>query len=189
MENKPVKSQLDPQQWIEAAIDVLAQDGVSGIRVELLAKRCGVTKGSFYWHFRDRQALLDGMLEFWRQGRLRDIERITAVSAEAATDQLGHIIDVYGSSRNRKGMAIELAVRDWARHDAAARATLDAVDAVRLACTATLFRAAGRGADEAASRSLLLYAYVFGLGMMDSERDTPRPAETRSFIANLITGG
>jgi len=62
------------------------------------------------------------------------------------------------------------------------------VDSVRLECAAALFRAAGCDADEATNRSLLLYAYVFGLGMMDVPRDTARPAAARQFIANLITG-
>ena len=45
----------------------------------MLAKRCGVTKGSFYWHFRDRQDLLQAILEHWRLGRIRDIEKVTTV--------------------------------------------------------------------------------------------------------------
>ncbi|MCP2937231.1 hypothetical protein NK983_31520, partial [Salmonella enterica subsp. enterica serovar Typhimurium] len=80
--------------------------------------------------------------------------------------QLQHVIDTYSLARNRRGMQIELALRDWARHDEAARAAVDAVDSVRLECAAALFRAAGCDADEATNRSLLLYAYVFGLGMM-----------------------
>lgn len=183
------RPQTDRETWVRAAMQTLADAGLDGVKVETLARQLGVTKGSFYWHFKDRRALLEAMLEHWRDGRIEDIRGRTQAAPGQEIAQLLHVIDTYSLVRNRRGMQVELAVRDWARHDAAARATLDAVDAVRLACTATLFRAAGRGADEAASRSLLLYAYVFGLGMMDSERDTPRPAETRSFIANLITGG
>ncbi len=165
----PAKPQLAPQQWLEAAVEVLAKEGISGVRVEVLAKQCGVTKGSFYWHFRDRQALLDAILEFWRQGRLRDIERITTLGETPVTDQLGHIIDVYGASRNRKGMAIELAIRDWARHDPQAAAVVESVDLYRLECTRKLFVASGLSEVDAKSRSLLLYACVFGLSLMQFE--------------------
>lgn len=158
--------QLDPERWIEAAIDVLAREGVSGLRVELLAKRCGVTKGSFYWHFKDRQALIDAVLEFWKEGRIRDIEKTTTVAPGKERDQLHYVIEVYGASRNRKGMAIELAVRDWARHDAQAAAIVEAVDLYRLECTQKLFVTAGMSNAEAKSRSLLLYACVFGLSLM-----------------------
>jgi len=135
MENTPVKSldksastrtrsrastartQLDPERWIDVAIDVLAKEGVTGLRIEVLAKRCGVTKGSFYWHFKDRQALLEAVLEHWKAGRIRDIEKTTAVTPGGEREQLLFAIDLYGANRNRKGMSIELAVRDWARHD------------------------------------------------------------------------
>lgn len=184
MENKAVKSptsisaakprskaatprtQLDPERWVDAAIDVLAKEGVSGLRVEVIAKRCGVTKGSFYWHFKDRQALLDGVLERWKEGRIRDIEKTTAVQPGQERDQLQYAIEVYGASRNRKGMSIELAVRDWARHDAQAAKIVEEVDLYRLECTRRLFVAAGMSDAEAKSRSLLLYACVFGLSLM-----------------------
>ena len=111
------RTQLDRNNWVEAAIDVLAKEGVTGLRVEVLAKRCGVTKGSFYWHFKDRQDLLEAVLEDWKEGRIRDIEKTTNVAPGQEREQLHYAIEVYGASRNRKGMSIELAVRDWARHD------------------------------------------------------------------------
>lgn len=160
------RTQLDRNDWIEAAIDVLAKEGMGGLRVEVLAKTCGVTKGSFYWHFKDRQDLLAAVLERWREGRIRDIEKTTAVSPGKEKDQLHYAIEVYGASRNRKGMSIELAVRDWARHDSQAAAIVEAVDLYRLECTRKLFVATGMTDSEAKARSLLLYACVFGLSLM-----------------------
>ncbi len=160
------RTQLDPERWVEVATDVLAKEGVTGMRVEVLAKRCGVTKGSFYWHFKDRQALLDAVLAHWKQGRIRDIEKTTAVQPGSEQEQLNYAIEVYGASRNRKGMAIELAVRDWARHDPGAAAVVESVDLYRLECTRKLFVGAGMSDAEAKSRSLLLYACVFGLSLM-----------------------
>ena len=68
--------QLDRENWIESATDVLAREGLGGLRIEVLAKRCGVTKGSFYWHFKDRQDLLTAILEHWQEGRIRDLSLI-----------------------------------------------------------------------------------------------------------------
>lgn len=184
MENKPVKpsaesvpagtsrrakaarTQLDPDRWVETAIDVLAREGISGLRVEVVAKRCDVTKGSFYWHFKNRQALLDAILERWKAGRIVDIEKTTAAARGNEREQLHYAIEVYGASRNQKGMSIELAVRDWARHDIRAAAVVESVDLYRLECTRKLFVAAGMSDAEAKSRSLLLYACVFGLSLM-----------------------
>lgn len=181
--------QLDPQRWVETAIDLLAREGLSGLRVEVLAKHCGVTKGSFYWHFKDRRALLDAVLDYWREGRIRDIEKTTAlVDVRKAREQLQYVIDVYGASRNRRGMAIELAMRDWARRDAQAAAVVEAVDLYRLECTRRLFVASGLSDAEAKSRSVLLYACVFGLSMMHYSRfDNELPA-LRQRISERIVG-
>jgi AcrR family transcriptional regulator len=160
------RTQLDRIDWVENANDVLAREGVSGLRVEVLAKRCGVTKGSFYWHFKDRRDLLGAVLERWKEGRIRDIEKTTSISPGQERAQLHYAIEVYGASRNRRGMAIELAIRDWARHDPQAAAVVESVDLYRLECTRRLFVAAGMSDAEAKSRSLLLYACVFGLSLM-----------------------
>lgn len=182
----PPRPQLAPDHWIETAIDVLAREGIAGLRVEVLAKNCGVTKGSFYWHFKDRQALLDAVLARWQEGRIRDIEKTTAVAPGQEREQLHYAIEVYGASRNRKGMAIELAVRDWARHDARAAAVVEAVDLYRLECTRKLFVAAGMSDAEAKSRSLLLYACVFGLSLMHYEQFDANPGDLKQRIAERI---
>lgn len=204
MENKPVKStaikpptharrtgteprtQLDPAAWVDAAIDVFAREGVTGLRVEVLAKHCGVTKGSFYWHFKDRQALLDAVLARWKEGRIRDIEKTTAMMQGDPRDQLHYVIEVYGANRNRKGMSIELAVRDWARHDAKAAAVVEEVDLYRLECTRKLFVNAGMSDAEAKSRSLLLYACVFGLSLMHYTHFDDNLSDLKQRIAERI---
>lgn len=183
------RTQLAPDRWIDVAIDVLAKEGVTGLRVEVLAKRCGVTKGSFYWHFKDRQALLDAVLEHWKAGRIRDIEKTTSVAPGCERNQLLHAIEVYGASRNRKGMSIELAVRDWARHDPHAAAYVEAVDLYRLECTRKLFVAAGMSDAEAKSRSLLLYACVFGLSLMHYTGFDDNIADLKQRITERIVSG
>ena len=180
------RAQLVRGNWIESAIDVLARDGLGGLRIEVLAKRCGVTKGSFYWHFKDRQDLLTAMLEYWKEGRIRDIEKTTSVTPGREREQLHFAIEVYGASRNRKGMAIELAVRDWARRDPQAAAIVEAVDLYRLECTRKLFVAAGMTDADAKSRSLLLYACVFGLSLMHSTHFDAHLEDLKQRIADRI---
>ena len=180
------RSQLDRGNWIESAIDVLAREGIAGLRVEVVAKRCGVTKGSFYWHFKDRQDLLAAVLEHWREGRIRDIEKTTSFTPGMERSQLHYAIEVYGASRNRKGMSIELAVRDWARHDPQAAAVVEAVDLYRLDCTRKLFVACGLSEKEAKSRSLMLYAYVFGQSLMIYDHFDDNLGALRDWIADRI---
>ena len=183
--NRP-RAALDRNEWVEAAIEMLAEQGVPGMRIEVLAKNFGVTKGSFYWHFKDRQDLFDAVLQTWRDGRIRDIDKQSVATPGREHDQLLHLIDVYGATRNRKGISIELAVREWARRDAHVVAVVEEVDIWRLECIRKLFLARGVPDEEAKSRSLLLYAYVFGQSLMACDRFDPRVSDFKRWIADLI---
>lgn len=180
------KVQLDRSAWVRAAIDVLAKEGIAGIRVEVIAKHCKVTKGSFYWHFKDRQDLLDAMLQYWKEGRIRDIVKQTQAETGKERERIFHVIDVYSAARNRKGMHIELAIRDWARREPAVEAVVEEVEKIRLERAGSLFLACGMPPQDAASRSLLLYSYVFGQSLMTFDREGPEAAGVRHHIAEII---
>ena len=60
-----VNESLTREDWIAGAWEMLGETGLDGVRIEPLAKRLGVTKGSFYWHFKERQELLDALLDRW----------------------------------------------------------------------------------------------------------------------------
>lgn len=181
-EESTTRKPLDRSGWIAGAIDALADDGVAGMCVEALAKRFGVTKGSFYWHFKDRQDLVGGVLAAWKDDRIR--EDGSDVSATDEGQGLRKIIDAYGN--DRREIAIELAVRDWARRDAQAAAAVAAVDRHRLENACRLFVAEGYGVDEAMSRSRLLYAYLLGDRLLVFDRQQHKSADSKRWIAELI---
>lgn len=185
MSIKP-RVQLDRDAWVLAATDVLADEGIAGLRVEVLAKRLKVTKGSFYWHFQDRRDLLIAVLQTWRDGRIRDIVKQTRAQSGHELEQIYHVIDVYSASRSRRGAMIELAVRDWARRDPDAGAIVAEVDEMRLRCARELFLACGVPLDEASSRCMLLYAYVFGISLMIYDKFDSDIARLKRDIADLI---
>jgi AcrR family transcriptional regulator len=170
------KPRLGREAWIEAALDALAREGEAGLRVEPLAKRLNVTKGSFYWHFKDRDALLAAALDAWAEGRVAAIRRQTE-GAEARTALLA-LVDIYMRAPNPKGLAVELAIRRIPR---AARA-IETVDGERLARVASLF--AGLGHDDAHARALLFYAFLFGQSLLRG-KDL---AASRLAAAKLVAG-
>lgn len=178
---------LDRAAWIAAALNIVAQDGIDGLRVESLAKKLGVTKGSFYWHFKDRRDLIDAVLDDWRASRIRDIRKQTAAEPGGELAALRHTIEVYAAAKNRKGISIEAAIRIWARQDANGLAVVEEVDAERLECTRRLFLALGLSPAEAAARSALLYAYVFGFSMMQCGRFDMDAEQTKEWIVGRIT--
>lgn len=182
----PAREALDRAAWIAGALDIVAQDGIDGLRVESLAKRLGVTKGSFYWHFKDRRDLIDAVLDDWRAGRIRDIHKQTTAAPGNEEAALRHTIEVYAAAKNRKGISIEASIRLWARQDANGLAVVEEVDAERLECTRRLFLARGLSPAEAAARSALLYAYVFGFSMMQCGRFDMDAAQTKRWIVEQI---
>ncbi len=150
---------LDIATWTRAAIEVLGEQGIDGVRVEVLAKRLGVTKGSFYWHFENRDALLAAMLADWRRrATLAIIERIEAQDDSALT-RLRMLMQVPFQIKAEGGAQVELSIRLWARRDQAARSALHEVDELRLRYIASLLRQIGLAEDKAEARAIFAYAF------------------------------
>lgn len=156
--------------WVEAGFAELARLGVEGVRVEVLAKNLGVTKGGFYRRFADRAALLDAMLERWREGRVTAIAQQTSLDGQAPRERLKAVIQLYSERLNPEGMAIELAIRQWARSDGNATAAVASVDAARLRHITELYRATGLAAEEAEAQAFLFYCFIFGQSLLLVER-------------------
>ena len=156
--------------WIKAGFAELARSGVEGVRVEVLAKNLGVTKGGFYRRFKDRAALLAAMLADWSAGRIAAIEQQVSLDGETARERLKSIIRLYSERMNTEGMAIELAIRQWARSDEAAADAVASVDAARLKNVALLYRATGLSPDEADAQAFLFYCFIFGQSLLFLDR-------------------
>jgi AcrR family transcriptional regulator len=167
--------------WIEAGFKELARSGVEGVRVEVLAKNLGITKGGFYRRFRDRAALLEGLLQIWGAGRIAAIEQQTSLDGATARDRLRALIQLYSERMNTEGMAVELAIRQWARSDDAAAAAVAGVDAARLKNVGQLYRATGLPAEAADAQAFLFYCFIFGQSLLFLERG---PRKRAQLIAN-----
>src|ERR1700749_1275692 len=152
--------------WIKAGFAELARSGIEGVRVEVLAKNLGVTKGGFYRRFRDRAALLADMLTGWSAGRIAAIEQPASLDGEPARDRLKALIRLYSERTNTEGMVIELAIRQWARSDEATAQAVARVDAARLKNVAPLYRATGLDAEAAEAQAFLFYCFVFGQSLL-----------------------
>ena len=163
--------------WIEAGFEELARSGVEGVRVEVLAKNLGVTKGGFYRRFRDRAALLAGMLQDWSAGRIAAIEQQTSLDGANARDRLRALIRLYSERMNTEGMAVELAIRQWARSDEAAAAAVASVDAARLNNVGQLYRATGLAPEQADAQAFLFYCFIFGQSLLFLERGPRKRAQ------------
>jgi len=180
---KSKATRLDAAAWVTAAFDALADGGIDAMRVEPLAKALGITKGSFYWHFADRRALLDAMLDAWMQGRVAAIRQQAPLRGAPAA-VLRQVADLYTRNANARGLAIELAIRALARTDDGAAKAVRGVDRERLQQVGDLFAALGWPRGEAQARAVLFYSYLFGQSLLDPQA-VPAAARDKAVDALL----
>ena len=146
--------------WIEEGLRALGVGGLDAVRIEALAQALGVSKGGFYWHFEDRRALLEEMLDTWERVVIdQAIERVEADGGDART-KLRRLF-AFASSREARGLgSIDLAIREWARRDKEVARRLRRVDNRRLEYMRSLFCAFCADEDEVEARCLLVLSVL-----------------------------
>jgi AcrR family transcriptional regulator len=149
--------------WLDAGLRALADGGPEAVRVERLAAILGVTKGGFYWHFSDRTTFLDRVLDRWERGAVDDV---IAVIESHHADARARLRELFGIATKfaaaREGAGVELAVRDWARRDAAVADRLRRIDDRRMTYMRSLFAQFCDDELEVEARCLLAYSVFLG---------------------------
>ena len=164
-------------QWTQAALEALRKGGVAGVRVERLAEDIGLTKGSFYWHFRGRGELLEALLEFWaREMTEAEFERISEVKGGLVPRLLTLAEDVLDKGMGR----YDPAVRAWARADRKVAAAVAQVDRRRVRALTGFFEEGGFTPAEARTRARLFYTFL--LGEPQVRAPAREPAELKRMV-------
>jgi AcrR family transcriptional regulator len=146
--------------WIEEGLRALAAGGPDAVRIELLARALGVTRGGFYWHFDDRRELLEELLEAWERVSVDEvIERVEGDGGDART-KLRRLSALAASSD--EPLRIDLAIRDWARREQSVADRLKRVDNRRMDYMRSLFGAFCPGQDDVEARCMVFYSLWIG---------------------------
>jgi AcrR family transcriptional regulator len=146
--------------WIDEGLRALAAGGPETVRIEPLAQTLGVTKGGFYWHFDDRHALLEEILDTWERMSVDEIiERVETEGGDARA-KLRRLSTLAASSD--EPLRIDLAVRDWARREQTVADRLRRVDNRRMDYTRSLFGAFCPDEDDVEARCLVFYSLWIG---------------------------
>lgn len=151
--------------WVEAGLRALAAGGPDAIRIEALARTLGATKGSFYWHFDNRDALLADVLDAWERVSVDEV--IARVEdgdgdAKAKLERLGAIALSGEEALGVDPLEVDLAIRDWARRDERVARRLRRVDNRRMDYMRALFRTFCADEDEVEDRCLLVFSLWIG---------------------------
>ena len=152
---------LSRQDWVLAARSSFIKGGIHTVKVDHLARRLGVTRGSFYFHFRGRADLLDALFQLWRAQNAEPFEEVARDPCIKGWDRIQRVVDLW-LEETRFSPAFDTAMRDWAR---SARRVADAVraaDRSRIALLDTAYREMGFADNEASIRARVTYSQQVG---------------------------
>lgn len=136
----------------------MARGGPDAVRIELLARALGVTRGGFYWQFAGREELLEAMLDTWERATTQQVtERLDQAGGDAAAK-----LRLLFALTSPGVVMTDLAIRDWARYDPAVAARLRRVDNRRMDGLRSLFGTFCADPDEVEARSMLYFSLLIG---------------------------
>ncbi|HEY0179021.1 MAG TPA: helix-turn-helix domain-containing protein [Dokdonella sp.] len=181
------RNRLSAADWERAALDMLAEGGVAAVAVESLARRLGVTKGSFYWHFANREALLKAALDAWE----RSDEAEVVAPTESIADPRERLRELIRQVSHRRQSHAIFAALLKAIDQPLIRPIVERVSQRRIEFVTEAFRQADFDALAAANRARLAYSAYVGFIQL-AQIGQPRmsheefEAYVRDFIAVLI---
>ncbi len=154
---------LTRDDWTSAALSAIAEGGLAAVGVEPLAARLGATKGSFYWHFANRDALLEAAISRWEQETTTDVVAEITAAVDAPASQFRRLVAgvIERAEQDRVGPALLAS----ATHPAVAPA-LERITAARLSLIATVLQRLGFPPSQARRRALLAYSAYLGHGQL-----------------------
>ena len=177
---------LSREDWITAALAAIADGGLAAVGVEPIAARLGATKGSFYWHFENRDALLEAAISRWEKETTTDVVAEITTARDAPADQFRRLVTgvIERAEQDRVGPALLAS----AAHPAVASA-LERVTAARLNLIGTVYRRLGFPPAESGRRALLAYSAYLGHGQLAHSTPSVLPAtrtERRAYLDDAI---
>jgi len=154
---------LTAQDWIDFALKTLAREGFQALKADVLARKLGVSRGSFYWHFAELGTFHAGVIEHWRQVATEAI-----IAGLERYDSREQRLDVLLRGAFGHGALLEIRMRAWADENAQAARVMNDIDRRRRAYIEQILVQAGVAPQLAATRAQLLYWAYLGAALSRS---------------------
>lgn len=177
---------LTREDWLDAAFNAAVENGFEGVRVLVLADHLGVTRGSFYWHFKDHAELIAALLERWRAAEAATNQRMVQPASDDPVQDLEQLLDAalaHGGA-DLSNMRFELALRGLGRRDASVAALLLDVDQARMALFAGKFARITPDTKTAVDLAALFYLTIVGSFQALSRPQAAHP--TKRYLTEII---
>jgi len=176
-------SRLTVDDWVKAGFGILAEEGITALKIDRLCSRLDVTKGSFYWHFPDIAGYRATLIEAW--GELRDDDRshFSDMSAMAPRERLSQMMSSLLSARH---WTLERAMREWARTDDAVAASVRTADQRVLDAVRQAFADHGFDTDDADLRANATFAAGIGFLHLSGQMPNAKGSARRERFLDLM---
>ena len=148
---------LSKEEWLARALEVLGNKGAGELTIESLARHLGVTKGSFYWHFRDRADFFRQLIEYWDEHFTQTV--ISEISGQGGPPE-ERLLELMRLVLTKRLDRFEMPVRTWAQQNPALAPLLRNVDRHRVSFVRLLFLEMGFDEDEADMRTRIFLTYM-----------------------------
>jgi AcrR family transcriptional regulator len=163
------RNQLQRFDWLKQALEIFVNEGIDAIRITRLANDLGVTRGSFYWHFRNREDLINSLVSYWK-------DKNTAAITDSMTQASSLADGIFRFFETCIDAALfdsrlDLALREWARRSPSIHAMIDDEDAARIEALRQFYLRFDYPMPQALIRARVLYYSQIGfyaLGTTDS---------------------
>jgi AcrR family transcriptional regulator len=173
--------------WLEAAHDLLLENGVASVSIQPLSKKLKLSRTSFYWFFADREELLEALLDNWRNRNTGAIRQQTEAYAETIAEAILNLFDCWLDVR-LFDTRLEHAVRSWALQSDIVAGEIERADHTRLEAITSMFTRFGYAAAEADVRARAVYLSQIGYISMQTTEDRDARMRRIPFYVEVFTG-
>ncbi len=177
----PDRKQLQRFDWLQRALEVFVSEGIDAVRITRLADDLGVTRGSFYWHFENREDLIDALVSYWKDKNTAAISQ----SVSSATSLADGIFRFFETCIDTASFdpRLDLAIREWSRRSAPIRELVDREDAARIDALRHFYSSYDYPMPQALIRARVLYYSQIGFYALEIEEPlTTRLGYTESYF-------
>lgn len=180
------KARLTREDWIAAGRAALVQSGVQDVKIDRLARKLRVTRGSFYWHFKHHKELLEALLHDWEVRNYFEIAQIQARWSRAVPD-LSEVVAIW-LAEDPAFPAFDMAVRMWSRKSSSVSEAVHRVDDAWVTLLKELFLRSGYDATESFVRARIVYFHQIGYYAIAIREDWNERLRLVPFYYKALTG-
>lgn len=173
--------------WLDAAYQVLIDTGVDAVRIMTLAKKLQLSRTSFYWHFEDREALLQALIRRWQNKNTGNLVAQTRKYAETITEAVFNLFDCWLNPQLFDSR-LDFAIRNWAAQSDDLKVIVDSMDQQRIDAISAMFKRFAYSEENAGVRAHTMYYTQVGyISLMVKEPITTRVLRMPDYI-EIFTG-